>query len=71
MTYGDHNTDEVKKALAQLRTSELKQIVKEAIKEWLDEQAIILGKWSFRFVLMSALGVLFYFVLTTQGWSHK
>lgn len=71
MSYGDSNTpEEIKEALGKLRKNEMKAVVKEAIKEWLDEQAIIIGKWSFRFILMSALGVLAYFVLTSQGW-HK
>jgi len=72
MSYGDNNSpEEIKEALGKLRKSEMKAVVKEAIKEWLDEQATIIGKWSFRFILMSALGVLAYFVLTSQGWSHK
>lgn len=71
MSYGDTNTpEEIKEALSKLRKSEMKAVVKEAIKEWLDEQAMLIGKWSFRFILMSALGVLAYFILTSQGW-HK
>lgn len=72
MSYGDHPTpDEVKDALARFRKSELKAVVKEAIKEWLDDQAILIGKWSFRFFLLSVLGALTYFVLTAHGWTHK
>ena len=72
MSYGDNPTpDEVKAALSRLRTEELKTVVKEAIKEWLDEQAILIGKWSFRFFLLSVLGALTYFVLNAQGWTHK
>lgn len=71
MSYGDGSTpEEIKEALGKLRKSEMKSVVKEAIKEWLDEQAMIIGKWSFRFILLSALGVLAYFILTSQGW-HK
>ena len=71
MTYEDHSAEEIKKALAGMRQAEMKAIVKEAIKEWLDEQAILIGKWSFRFFLLSVLGALTYFVLTAQGWTHK
>lgn len=71
MSYGDPpTTEEVKHALSTMRRAELKQVVKEAIKEWLDEQAMVVGKWSFRFFLLSALGALSYFILTSQGW-HK
>jgi hypothetical protein len=71
MSYGDPpSPEEIKEALAKIRKSEMKAIVKDAIKEWLDEQAILIGRWSFRFIALSALGVLAYFVLTSQGW-HK
>ena len=71
MSYGDNTSpEEVKEALAKFRKSELKAVVKEAIKEWLDEQATLIGRWSFRFILMAALGALTYFILTSQGW-HK
>ncbi len=67
---GDHSPDEIRLALQNFRKNEIKQVVKEAIKEWLDTQAIALGKWSFRFIGMAALGALAYFILTTNGW-HK
>ena len=71
MSYGDPmDTKVVEDALQTFRRSELKSIVKDAIKEWLDEQATKFGKWSIRFVALSALGALSYFVLTSQGW-HK
>mgnify|MGYP003555018472 FL=1 len=46
---GDNSPDEIRLALQNFRKNEIKQVVKEAIKEWLDTQAIALGKWSFRF----------------------
>jgi len=71
MSYGDTpSTEEIKEALGKLRKTELKAVVKEAIKEWLDEQAIVVGRWSFRFMVLSAVGALSYFILTQQGW-HK
>ncbi len=60
----------VKEALEVFRKSEMKQIVKDAIREWLDEQATKFGKWSIRFIAVFALGALTYFILTSQGW-HK
>ena len=70
MSYGDPSTDEIKSALSELRRAELKLVVKLAIKEWLDEQAAIVGKWSLRFLISAALAALAYFILTSQGW-HK
>lgn len=68
MSDGTHTSDEVRDALQKIQRAELKQIVKDAIKEWLDEQAIVVGRWSIRFILMAALGALTYFILTQQGW---
>ncbi len=61
---------DVKEALHKFEKLELKLIVKEAIKEWLDEQAAIVGRWSIRFILLATLGALAYFILTSHGW-HK
>ena len=60
----------VKEALDTFRKSEIKQIVKDAIREWLDEQATKFGRFSIRFIATAALGALAYFILTNQGW-HK
>lgn len=46
-----------------------KEILKEALKEWLDEKFAELGKWSFRTISAAALGALVYFMLKTNGWS--
>lgn len=49
---------------------ERKEIVKEALKEWLDEKMSAFGRWS-----LMTLGALFiagigYFVLWAHGWSR-
>lgn len=67
---GDNSPDEIRLALQNFRKNEIKVVVKEAIKEWLDAQAMVLGRWSLRFIGMAALGALTYFILTTNGW-HK
>ncbi len=67
---GNNSPDEIRLALQNFHKNEIKLVVKEAIKEWLDGQAVIVGKWSLRFILMAALGALTYFILTTNGW-HK
>lgn len=61
--------EEINRALDDLRKSEMKSIVKLAIKEWLDEQAAKFGHWSFRFLLALMLGVLLYGALVTAGWT--
>lgn len=47
-----------------------KRIVKEAIKEWLDDQFATFGKWSAISIGAATLGLLAYFLLTSSGW-HK
>ena len=71
MAFGDENSpEEIRLALQNFRKNEIKEVVRDAIKEWLDQQAAVLGRWSFRFIGMAALGALTYFILTTNGW-HK
>lgn len=45
-----------------------KAAVKEAIKEWLDDQFAKFGKWTFHGILAAALAALLYFILIHQGW---
>lgn len=47
-----------------------KEIVKEAIQEWLDKQFATLGKWTLRGICSMGLGALAYWILTSNGW-HK
>jgi hypothetical protein len=49
---------------------ETKDVLKEALKEWLDEKFAELGKWSFRTITVMCLGALTYFILQVNGW-HK
>lgn len=69
MSYGE-NAEVVKEAIDQLQRREFKALVKEAIKEWLDEQTNKVGKWSLRIIVGLILAALVYFVLTQHGW-HK
>ena len=69
MSYGE-NAEVVKEAIDQLQRREFKALVKEAIKEWLDEQTNKVGKWSLRIIVGLVLAALIYFVLTQYGW-HK
>ena len=60
MDYLRHRTDR----------AERKNIVKEAINEWLDEKYRQVGRWTVAGILASALAAIGYFILTQSGW-HK
>lgn len=47
-----------------------KQAVKEALREWLDDQFASFGKWTFTGLLAAAFVGLVYLALTGAGW-HK
>lgn len=47
-----------------------KEIVKEAIEEWLDKQFAKFGKWSLTGIALMVLAWAFYGWLAMQGW-HK
>ena len=47
-----------------------KELVKEAVSEWLDKQFLTLGKWTFGGLASAAVAALGYLILTSQGW-HK
>lgn len=64
-------SDDTQRVLSELSKNELKIVVKTAIKEWLDEQALKFGKWSIRWIAVAAFGTLLYFILTAQGWTQK
>lgn len=49
---------------------ELKQIMKEAVKEWMNEQFVALGKWTARAVAAAIFGALALFALSVNGWKH-
>lgn len=49
---------------------EQKEAVKEALKEWLNDQFAAFGKWTFNGLLAAALVGLVYLALTGAGW-HK
>ena len=46
---------------------EFKTLVKEAIKEWLNEQWATLGKWTAMGVLSAVLAALLTFILWAKG----
>lgn len=62
------DNNDTERVLSELSRNELKIIVKTAIKEWLDEQALKFGKWTIRWLAMAGFGLFLYFILTAQGW---
>lgn len=45
-----------------------KEIVKEALKEWLDEKWATFGKWTAKGLATMAFSALVYWWLSTHGW---
>jgi hypothetical protein len=50
---------------------ELKEVTKQAIKEWLDEMFAAFGKWSLAAIGASALATWAYLALKANGWTLK
>ena len=48
----------------------IKDAMKEAFKEYLEEKTSQFGKWSLRTIFAAVLVALIYFVLTINGWQH-
>lgn len=48
---------------------EYKKVVKEALKEWLEEKFSAFGKWSLASMAAMALVALVYFILISKGWT--
>lgn len=46
----------------------LKAAMKEAIKEWLDDQFALVGKWSLMAVMAAIFAAALWVVLTSKGW---
>lgn len=48
----------------------IKDAMKEAFKEYLDEKTRQFGKWSLRAISAAAVAALIYFILSVNGWQH-
>lgn len=48
---------------------DVKKVMKETLKEWLDEQFSTFGKWALRGILAMAFTVLVYLVFVKTGWT--
>lgn len=69
------STDERLTALETEQQSPLhgvtKEAVKEALKEWLDEQFARVGRWTVHGIVAAALVALVYFILMHNGWRQQ
>jgi hypothetical protein len=45
-----------------------KEVVKEALSEWLDKQYAVFGRWSLRGIVSATLVVILYLWLSAHGW---
>lgn len=52
-----------------MNRDEYKQVVKDAINEWLDKQFALLGKWALGSIGAAALALLAYLLLVKFGWT--
>lgn len=48
-----------------------KEAVKEALKEWLDEQFARVGRWTVYGIVAAGLVALVYFILMHNGWRQQ
>lgn len=53
-----------------LDKDDMKEVVREALKEWLDEKYASFGKWSFHSLLALLLAGGVYLAMIANGW-HK
>lgn len=63
-------SEDQKSALSELEKDERKEIVKEAIKEWMESQWAAFGKWTAKGIGAAAFSAGAYWWLTVHGW-HK
>lgn len=48
----------------------IKEALKEALYEWMDDKFALLGKWTAGSIAVAMLGAIVWFILTMEGW-HK
>lgn len=48
----------------------MKAAMKEALREWLDDKFLLLGKWTARSIGAAFLAAVVYFIITANGF-HK
>lgn len=51
------------------KNDDVKEALKEALRDWLDEKFMLFGKWSAVGLATLMFGALVYIILRTQGWT--
>lgn len=51
------------------KNDDVKEALKEALHEWLDQKFMLFGKWSAAGFACLVFGALIYVILKTQGWT--
>jgi hypothetical protein len=46
---------------------QVKAALKEALKEWLDDQFVLVGRWTVRAFMAALLGAMVYFIIIQNG----
>lgn len=58
--------EQLRQELGLLTREELKEVQKQALKEWMDEKFVLVGKWSLGVIITALLGA-FMSYLISQG----
>lgn len=53
--------------MTDLNPSEQKELIKQAIKEWMDEKYAEIGRWTVRVLLTTTLSALLFYYIQTKG----
>ena len=54
--------------MANLSEDDMRNALKKALREWLDEKYAEFGRFSLNAILAAAFAALIYFILHQQGW---
>jgi hypothetical protein len=53
--------------MTDLPPNDQKELIKQAIKEWMDEKYAEIGRWTVRVIITTALSMLLFWYIKTQG----
>lgn len=57
------------RAVLKETNGEVKSLLKEALKEWLDEKYAAAGRWTVNGLLVAVIGLVAYLILWKAGWT--
>lgn len=64
----DQDMEEIKISTVSMKKIDMKEAVKEALKEWVEEKFMQFGKWSIKGIASLAFVALIYFIFKMHGW---